>query len=121
PTSSMPTTTMSYELYFFPNDAGARLATRPSPTRRSAELTLAVSPTTVNVGGSVMVTVTGGPWNSTDWVGLYQQGAADPAYFPNWEWKSRPMKSSRPSLTSAALSFTMQTSPGMYEFRFFAN
>src|SRR5207245_2120886 len=121
PTSSMPTTTMSYELYFFPNDAGARLATRPSPTRRSAELTLAVSPTAVNVGGSVMVTVTGGPGSPTDWVGLYQQGAADPAYFPNWQYLNGTKTPPSPGLTSAALTFTMPTSPGMYEFRFFAN
>src|SRR5207244_3638178 len=120
-TFTMPTSPGMYEFRFFANDGFTRLATSRAVTVNAAAPTLTVNVTAVNAGGSVMVTVTGGPGSPTDWVGLYQQGAADPAYFPNWQYLNGTKTPPSPGLTSAPFTFTMPTSPGMYEFRFFAN
>jgi hypothetical protein len=41
--------------------------------------------TTVTVGSIAAVSVSGGPGNTTDWVGLYAVGSPDSAYF-DWRY-----------------------------------
>jgi hypothetical protein len=79
-------------------------------------------PTEMVVAGSasVSVGVAGGPANTTDWVGLYELGAAD---YPTLAWQYLDGSQTAPGtgVVSATLTFTMPSAPGKYEFRFFAN
>jgi uncharacterized protein YegP (UPF0339 family) len=74
----------------------------------------------VATSANVTVGVAGGPANTTDWVGLYLVGGSDN---PALAWKYLNGSQSPPGMgsTSASLTFTMQSTPGRYEFRFFAN
>ncbi len=95
----------------------------PPPPPSSA--TISASPTTVNTGGTVTVTVSNGPGNLRDWVGLYLASAPpeDGTWVNLRDWKYLNNTQSPPSTgqTSATLTFTMPSAPGTYHFRFFAN
>jgi uncharacterized protein YegP (UPF0339 family) len=82
--------------------------------------TLAVSATSVRLGGSVQVTVSGGPGNRSDWVALARVGSALTA---NVDWKYLSGTRTQPAtgMTSAELTFAIPQTAGPYEFRFFAN
>ena len=82
--------------------------------------TLTVSSTSVRLGGSVSVTVSGGPGNRSDWVALARVGSAATA---NVDWKYLSGTKTQPvtGLTSAELTFAIPQTAGQYEFRFFAN
>src|SRR5207245_4203515 len=96
-----------------------RLATSQSVTVGTPP-TLNVNPTTVNRGGSVTVTVTNGPGSSTDWIGLYRQGAADTAFL-DWRYLNGTKSAPGTELTSGNFQFPMPTTNGTFEFRLFAN
>ena len=64
--------------------------------------------------------VSGGPSNTTDWVGLYAAGAADPSFL-EFRYLNGTTPPPTAGVSAATLSFTTPTSPGDYEFRFFAN
>jgi hypothetical protein len=74
----------------------------------------------VTPGGTISVTVAGGPANTNDWVTLDASGAADTAYL-DWIYlngtKTRPVT----GLSGATLQFTAPTTPGTYNVRFFAS
>ena len=77
-------------------------------------------PATVLPGGTITVTVTNGPGNLRDWVGLYATTAPDA---PSLDWSYLNGTKSIPStaLTEGTLVFTAPASPGLYHVRFFAN
>src|SRR5688572_20038652 len=86
----------------------------------STALAQGTTPTLTVNGNSTPITVVGGAsvtvvvWisnvgSATDWLGLYRVGTSDTAYLDYAYARS------------ASLSFGMPSTPGVYEFRFFAN
>jgi hypothetical protein len=112
--------TIGFKPILFENMASPSPSPTPTPTPNPGTATVTASPTTVAPGGAETVTITNGPGNTTDWVGLYAVGAADTAY-ASWKYLSDTQTAPSPGLTSATLHFTMPTTPGQYEFRFWAN
>jgi hypothetical protein len=109
----------TYELRLFANDSLVRLVTSNTLTVTTS---LSVSPATVAAGGAVTVQWAGiASPTPTDWIGLYQSGAADRAYLA-WMYVSC---SSTAGLAAAAGSCAFTTpaalAPGTYELRLFAN
>jgi len=88
----------------------------------SATLTVngSSTPITVVPGAIVTVGVQNGPGNPTDWLGLYQAGAADGAY-SNWFYLNGTKSAPASGVTTASVPFTMPGIAGTYEFRLFAN
>jgi uncharacterized protein YegP (UPF0339 family) len=89
-------------------------------TGATAGPALEVSETSVRLGGSVQVTVSGGPGNRADWVALARVGSALTA---NLDWKYLSGTRTQPTagMTFAELTFAIPQTAGQYEFRFFAN
>src|SRR5207247_1137246 len=114
------TTSGAFEFRLFANDGLTRLATSPAVTLNGAIPTLAVNSTTVNGGSTVTVTMSNGPGHRTDWVGLFQQGAANTGY-ADWQYLGGANVPPVTGSTSATLPFTMPTAAGPFEFRLFAN
>ncbi len=115
-TVQMPTTPGGYEFRLFEDDGYTRLATSPSVTvvdPAPATPTLVVSATVVDAGGTVTVTLSGGPGNNLDWIALAAIGDPDTV---NVQWTYVASGS-----TTASWTVQMPTTPGTYEFRLFEN
>ena len=82
--------------------------------------TVTAGPVTVAPGGTITVTVTNGPGNVRDWVGLYTVTGADSPSI-TWFYLNGAWTAPTQALTEATLVFTAPTTPGTYQFRFFAN
>jgi hypothetical protein len=82
--------------------------------------TVTAGPATVAPGGAITVTVTNGPGNLRDWVGLYGVTAPDSPSI-SWLYLNGTWNVPAQALTEATLVFTAPTTPGTYHFRFFAN
>lgn len=122
----LPTNPGSYEFRLFANNTYARLTTSTTIVVAASGAQLAVngiaapdSPT-VPAGSVAVVSVSGGPGNTTDWVGFYPAGATDSAYV-DWRYLSGTTVPPTSGVPTATLSFTMPTTAGAYEFRFFAD
>src|SRR5205823_2099739 len=76
------------------------------------------SPTKVNGGSLVTVTMVNGPGNPTDWVAMYPVGAPDDAPV-DWSFLNGTRTAPATGLTSATVSFMMPTTAGIYQARFF--
>jgi hypothetical protein len=102
----------TYELRMFANNSLSRLATSGAITVQAASLS--ASPSTVTHGGSVTVTWSGiATPTSGDWIGLYAVGAPDNSAL-SFRYTG--------GAASGSLSYNVgAVSPGMYEFRLFAN
>ncbi len=90
-------------------------APTPTPTPLPNPI-ISVSPTTVTAGGNVTVTVSKGPGNFYDWVGLYRVGDSEFDYL-DWQYLNGEQFPPDARLTSATLSFTMPIDQGQYHFR----
>lgn len=102
---------LKYEPYTYPHPLqGSALPPNPS---------VVASPSSAIVGDVLTATVTNGPGNLTDWVGLYEVTAADTAYI-SWQYLNGTQVAPSSPITAAALSFTA-TQAGSMEFRFFSN
>jgi len=130
----------SYEFRLFSNNSYTLLArsqvvtvaagTITSTTTTSSTTTTLISGgnPTVNVntyyltaGQTVFVTVANGPGNRTDWVGLALSGSPDYNFVVGkWLYLNGAKTPPLSGLTGATLAFTVP-SPGIYEFRFYAN
>ena len=66
------------------------------------------------------VTVSNGPGGITDWVGLYAVGTPDTSYLDR-QYLNGLQTPPATGLTAATLTFSMPTTEGDYEFRFFPN
>jgi hypothetical protein len=116
---ALPATPGTYNFRFFQNNTYAKLATSPTVTVQAGPSpTLTANPTTVAGGGTVQVTVAGGPGNATDWIGLYRVGAVDTG-FTDWKYLNGTRTPPATGLTGAAVSFVMPQFPGTFEFRLF--
>jgi chitinase len=76
--------------------------------------------TTVLPGATITATVTNGPGNLRDWVGLYGTTAPDSPSL-DWSYLNGTTIVPEQALTEGALVFTAPTTPGTYHFRLFAN
>jgi acid phosphatase type 7 len=117
---NMPTTPGTYELRLLANNGFTVLATS-APVTVSSTTSLLGSPTGVAGGGLVTAS-----WNnvgnpsSTDWVGVYAQGAANSAY-QKWVYDdSCTQTAGTTTLASGSCSIAMPTTAGTYELRLFA-
>jgi glucose/arabinose dehydrogenase len=79
------------------------------------------TPVTVAAGSTVTVGLQNGPGNATDWVGLFVTGAADTDHKGRWLYLNGTKTPPPTGLTSGTLRFTLPSTPGTYEFRFFKN
>ena len=75
---------------------------------------------TVGPGTAIAVTVTNGPGNSLDWVGLYATGAP-PASYLRAAYLNDTLTPPTPGVTGGTLTFTLPLTPGTYHVRFFLN
>jgi hypothetical protein len=115
----------TYEIRFFENDTATLLVTS-STINSTVAPQLAVNgvnpPATVTVAGGAIVTVTmtGGPGQTGDWLGLYRAGATVSQWL---DWKYLNGTRTRPTtgLGAATVTFTLPTGGGTYEIRFFSN
>lgn len=83
--------------------------------------TLTVSPTSVQAGATITVSVTNGPGNPSDWVAMVPSSSSDGAYVA-WKYLNGLTTSApSPGMTTATLQFTAPSTGGTYNFRFFAN
>jgi uncharacterized protein YegP (UPF0339 family) len=125
-TFGAPTSAGSYEFRFFAANGYTRLATSTTMVVEASTAQLVVNgvapPTSVTVaaGSVAVVSVSGGPANATDWVGLHPEGAADTAFL-DWRYLNDTAVAPSSGVAAATLHFTMPTPAGTYEFRFFAN
>jgi hypothetical protein len=108
---------------YFASMEHADVALRPYLTVTYSSTTspnIALSATTIAPGGTVTATMTNGPGTAGDWVGLVGATAADGSYL---DWKYLNGTRTRPAagMTGAAVAFTMPTTPGAYNVRFFLN
>ena len=99
-------------------------ATAPNGVSQTVTVTMAVAtvtiaPNQINVGQTVTASVSNGPGNTGDWVGLYF--ATDPdSTVVDWKYLSGSQTRPGSGLTSASVLFT-PTVPGTYNVRFFQN
>ncbi|MFA6257798.1 MAG: peptidoglycan-binding protein [Candidatus Paceibacterota bacterium] len=92
----------------------------PTPTPITPQIV--VSATQVAPGTTVTVNVSDGSKGAQEWVALYLASNPDSAYSVNSNWKYLNGTQTAPStgLSSATLQFTLPTTPGVYNFRYFA-
>jgi glucose/arabinose dehydrogenase len=110
-----------YELRLLANNGFTSLAAKALTVTASAP-TLSVTPTQVSRGGTVTATWSGIPNpTSTDWIGLFEPGAQNPAFL-DWMYVSC---SKTPGAAAAAgscpLLIPAGLAPGPYELRLLAN
>ena len=117
---TMPTTPGTYNFRFFQNNTYTKLATSATVTVTSSTPTVTVSTTTATPGQTIQVTVSNGPGNARDWVGLHATSAADTVYL-DWKYLNGTRTPPAAGLTSATIAFTMPSTPGTYNFRLFQN
>jgi hypothetical protein len=110
---AMPTAGGIYEFRLFLNGGYTRAATSPPVTVTTVTPMLTVNTTSVVVGGSVTVTLTGGAGGSTDWLALAAASGADTSYV-QWTYVGS-------GVTTRTWTVTMPTTTGTYEFRLFLN
>jgi hypothetical protein len=113
PASDLFTTASGLSIAVFsPPPAGGTSAAR---TLSLVQPSLSVSPTTVQAGGSVTVTLTNGPGGDLAWLGFTAVGTPDGAnQYPQWTYIGA-------GVTTRTWTVTAPSTPGQYEFRLFPN
>ena len=119
---TMPTQAGTYEFRLFAGNGFTKLATSGTVTviAPPAPPAVSASATSVQPGAQVTVSVTNGPGNTTDWIGLFQAGASNTAY-RGWWYLTGTQTPPPAGLKSASFTVSMPTQAGSYEFRLFAN
>jgi hypothetical protein len=113
----------SYEFRFFNADTLSRLATSTTLVVSASSAALSVngiaapSSVTVAAGSQIVVSVSGGPANVGDWVGLYGAGQST---LLDFRYLNDAAQLPAAGVTSATLHFGAPTAAGTYEFRFFS-
>jgi hypothetical protein len=116
---SAPTAPGPYEFRLFAAGDYTRLATSSTLTVAPPPATITSTSTKATPGQSIPVTAAGGTAAPTDWVALYLVGASDQSFI-DWKYLSNSKTAPGASESPASLTFTAPTTPGSYEFRFFA-
>jgi hypothetical protein len=117
-TFDMPSSPGTYQFRFFANDGFTRLA--QSADVRVGAASIKVSTSSAAPGASVSVTVANGPANQRDWVGLALASDPDKS-FVDWKYLNNAQSPAPSGMGTATLTFAMPSTPGTYQFRFFAN
>ena len=84
------------------------------------------NPVTVAGGAAIAATVSNGPGNPADWLGVYAVGSPNgPGNPASWKWLSTDGASSSPptsgGVTAGTVHLVVPTTAGQYEVRFFVN
>jgi uncharacterized protein YegP (UPF0339 family) len=105
-------------LRFFLNNSLTVLATSGPLTVTASDLVLSAS--TAVAGETVTATVTNGPGNSLDWVGLYPTGATSAtANRISYQYLNGLTTGPASGVSGATLTFTLPNAAGSYNVRFF--
>jgi hypothetical protein len=118
----MPSTPKAYEFRLFSNNTYTLLATSPAVTVQggTSTPTLTVSKTTAARGTTIQVTVTNGPGNPKDWTAMVAAASPDTSYL-DWKYLNGSRTAPTTGLKTATLTYTLPWTPGVYNFRLFAN
>ena len=125
-TFATPANGGTYEFRFFAAGTFNRLTTSAPLLVNAPTAQLAVnsivppSVMTAAPGTTVSVQLSNGPGSPTDWVAMAATTAPNTTTI-SWKYLNGLTTAPAQGLTSATLSFTLPTTPGTYEFRFFGN
>ena len=114
-----------YQVRLFAANGYVRLATSGTITVEPSSATIRVNdivpPAALPVGpaSAIAVTITNGPGNPGDWVGLFAVGTADTSDF-SWQDLNGTTAIPATGVTTATLQFFTPSSLGTYELRLFA-
>lgn len=86
----------------------------------SSAPTVTLTSSSVQPGGTIQFSVSGGPGNRMDWVTLTPVSNSDSSYV-EWSYLNGSKSAPGTGLTSADLEFRAPTTPGAYNIRFFAD
>jgi len=113
---TLPLTVGTYTMRFY---AGMTILATSGPITVAipGNISVAVSATAVVAGGTVTVTVTNGPGNRTDWVGLF---AEESTTWSDWKYLNGSQSPPLTGLTDASMAFTLPATAGTYTVRFYA-
>jgi subtilisin family serine protease len=81
---------------------------------------LTVNPSTVAPGGTINAQVSNGPGNRTDWIALYQPGAADGSFI-DWAYLNGQKTAPASGSSTITVMLPAPTTLGNYELRLFSN
>ncbi len=98
----------------------------PPPNSPNVQINGSRSPVTVAGGAAIAATVSDGPGNPADWLGVYAVGSPNgPGNPASWKWLSTDGASSSPptsgGVTAGTVHLVVPTTAGQYEVRFFVN
>ncbi|HLG69272.1 MAG TPA: carboxypeptidase regulatory-like domain-containing protein, partial [Chloroflexota bacterium] len=116
-TFTLPTTPGTYEFRFFSASGGAAAAASGTVTVSSAT-TISAAASSATAGQGMAVSWTGST-DKQDWIGLFATGASDTSYLA-WAYTSCSHSWNSSAVASGSCTFTLPTTPGTYEFRFFS-
>jgi hypothetical protein len=120
-TFAMPSATGVYNVRLFSKDTYVKLATSATITVQNASnSTIAASPAIVTPGGTITGTVSNGPANAHDWIGLYATASPD-SIMIDWKYLNGTRTAPTVGTASATVPFSAPTAAGTYNLRFFAN
>jgi hypothetical protein len=125
-TTHAPLAAGDYEWRLFANNGSSRLATSSVVTVSASSAVLTVNGVAapavaiVGAGGSVTVSLSGGPGNPTDWIGLAPQGSPD-ATLVDWRYLDGTTVPPANGVTSGTVQFLAPATAGHYELRLFAH
>jgi hypothetical protein len=98
----------------------------PPPNSPNVQINGSSNPVTVAGGAAIAATVSNGPGNPADWLGVYAVGSPNgPGNPVSWKWLSTDGASSSPptsgGVTAGTVHLVVPTTAGQYEVRFFVN
>ena len=111
----MPAALGTYTLQFY-SASNTLLATSPAINVSTGVPAIAVNTTAIAPGGTITVTVTGGPAAKTDWVAIFATGAST---YLDWRYLNGTQTAPASGLTTATFGLTMPTTAGTYVIRFY--
>ena len=117
---TMPTAPGSYELAFYTANSYGLLARSVPVMVTPSARSIIPAATTVAAGASLNVTVANGPGNAADWIALYPYGSSGGA-FVDWKYLNGQQSPPGAGSSGATVSFTMPSTPGVYQFVFYLN
>jgi hypothetical protein len=116
----------NHKTYFFFNFEGFRQLGALVTVGSGGSGTPRITATPTLAGSSEAISVSGGPGNPNDWVGLYRVGSSsDNEHLLAWGYLNGTQVAPPTGTSSATFTFVMPSnlsslSAGLYEFRFFA-
>ena len=120
-TVTAPTVEGDYEIRFYSDDTFVAAKAFAFEVRQPASSALlSIDPLDPTPGSLASVTLTGGPGNARDWVGLFDAGAPDTS-LQGWWYLNGSRTPPSVGLPDAGFSIIAPLRPGNYEIRLFRN